>query len=319
MLSTTRYAILCGALIWFAPAGFSADAGPPTPDGWLPHFESMIALSIVLLAALIAYLLNHSGPKLRASGTGLAALSCLGIVAWFAGALGSGVIEEPKPFQVPMDAWKPALLWLQAAAALIGGLILGVVAIRQLRNGTRLELPRHNETHRYGRVSRLLHWTTALLFIFMIPTGIFASMIPEDAWYRTEYNVIHKTIGLVIFALVLIRLVWNRCSKRPDLDAGLKPVERKLAHSAHIILYALLIAMPITGYFMTSFHGYPTYFFTLKLDSLLPESDAYIVWGLFHKYLLQYVIYIILSAHILGALKHQFIDKHDSAFKRMVS
>jgi len=70
---------------------------------------------------------------------------------------------------------------------------------------------------------------------------------------------------------------------------------------------------------MTSLHGYPSFFFIFKLEPFLAESDAYIIWGLFHKYILQYVIYLVLGAHILGALKHQFIDKHDSAFKRIVS
>ncbi|NQY97491.1 MAG: cytochrome b [Henriciella sp.] len=218
-----------------------------------------------------------------------------------------------------MDAFKPTLLWIQAGIAFVGGCALIIVAAGQFSKGTRLVLSNANEAHRYGRVSRVLHWATALLFLFMIPTGIFASMIPEDAWYRTEYNVVHKTIGLIIFGLVIARLVWNRRSKRLALDASLKPMERKLAHSAHVLLYALLIAIPVTGYVMTSHHGYPTFFFLIELPSFLPESQAYIVWGLFHKYVLQYLVYIILGAHIIGALKHRFIDKHDTAFKRMVS
>lgn len=308
---------LCLALI--SPVSVAAEIGPPTPEGWMPHFESLIALAVVLVAFTTAYLLNHASPKLRAFGTGLAALSCFGIVVWFGNVLSSGVLADPKPFQAPMDAWKPTLLWIQASVALIGGIVLLFVAARQYRTGTQLDLSNANEDSRYGRVSRFLHWATALLFIFMIPTGIFASMIPEDAWYRTEYNVIHKTIGLIIFGLVIARLVWNRRSKRPALDASLKPFERKLAHSAHILLYGMLIAMPLTGYIMTSHHGYSTFFFVIELPSFLPESQAYIVWGLFHKYALQYLIYIVLGAHVLGALKHQFIDKHDSAFKRMVS
>jgi cytochrome b561 len=152
----------------------------------------------------------------------------------------------------------------------------------------------------------------------MIPTGIFSSMIPEGVWYRTEYNVVHKTLGLIIFTLLIARLIWNRMSTRPALDSSLKPVERKLAHGAHIALYLLMFMVPLTGYVMTSFHGYPSFFFIWQLPSLLEESKAYIYWGLFHKYLLQYLVYIILGAHILGALKHQFIDKHKNAFKRMV-
>lgn len=306
-------------LIALAPVGYSAEISPPTPEGWWPHFESMITLSVVVMAFTISVLLNHASPKWRAIGTSLAGLSCFGIVAWFGSVLGSGVLENPKPFQTPMDAIKPVLLWSQAAVAFVGGCTLLFVAVGQFNKGTRLILSNANEEQRYGRVSRVLHWSTALLFLFMIPTGIFASMIPEDAWYRTEYNVVHKTIGLIIFGLVIARLVWNRRSKRPPLDASLKPVERKLAHSAHFLLYLLLIAIPVTGYVMTSHHGYPTFFFMIELPSILPESQAYIFWGLFHKYVLQYLVYIILGAHIIGALKHQFIDNHDSAFKRMVS
>ena len=317
LMRTSATILVCLSAI--TPAGFATEIGPPTPEGWWPHFESLIALAIISLAFAISFLLNHASPKWRAAGTLLSALSCFGIVAWFGFVLASGVIENPKPFQAPMDAFKPTLLWSQAGIALVGGLALLAVAARQFKNGAPLALSSANEDNRYGRVSRVLHWSTALLFIFMIPTGIFSSMIPEDAWYRTEYNVVHKTIGLIIFGLVIARLIWNRRSKRPALDASLKPVERKLAHSAHVLLYGLLIAIPVTGYVMTSFHGYSTPFFIIELPSFLPESQAYIAWGLFHKYLLQYLVYIILGAHIIGALKHQFIDKHDTAFKRMVS
>jgi cytochrome b561 len=152
----------------------------------------------------------------------------------------------------------------------------------------------------------------------MIPTGIFLSMIPSDNWIRTGYVVVHKTIGIIILALVIARIIWNRRSKRPALDKSLKSMDRKLAHTAHILLYILMIAVPITGYFMTSFHGYPSYFFILKIPPFMAESDIYQVWGLFHKYLLQYLLYIVLGAHILGVLKHHFIDKHKSAIKRIV-
>lgn len=298
-------------------AAHASPISPSTPAGWLPHFESLIALMIVLTAVLIASLLNHKRPKMRASGTLLAALSCFGIVIWFIGALGTGVIDAPK-MQAPMDAAKPALLWIQTLTALLGGIALLIVANGQRKQTQELDLTAANEANRYGRVSRILHWTTAILFIFMIPTGIFASMIPENVWFRTEYNVVHKTIGFTLFGLVIARLIWNRISKRPELDASLKPRDRKLAHSAHILLYVIMIALPITGYVMTSLHGYNSYFFMLKLSPFLAESDTYIIWGLFHKYLLQYLVYLILGAHVLGALKHHFIDKHKTAIKRMV-
>ena len=122
-----------------------------------------------------------------------------------------------------------------------------------------------------------------------------------------------------MLGLFAARLLWNRKSKRPGLDPSLKPLEKKLAHVAHVALYVLLFAVPVTGYFMTSLHGYPSFFFFIEIPPFFAESEAYVVWGLFHKYVLQYLIYLILGAHVLGALKHHYIDKHRSAFKRMVS
>lgn len=306
-------------LAFTSQSAWAAEVSAPTPEGTLPHFESWIALAIVIFAFGAAWLLNHQAPKLRATGTLMAALGCFGVVWWFVWVLGSGVLETPKPFQAPMDALKPGILWTQAIIALLGGLTLLGVANRQRKGTVVLELTSANESSRYGRASRIMHWATAILFILMIPMGVFASMIPEHVWYRTEYNIVHKTIGFIVLGLFMARLLWNRRSKRPGLDSSLKPMEKKLAHGAHVALYVLMLAIPVTGYVMTSLHGYPSFFFFIELQPFLAEGEAYIVWGLFHKYILQYLVYLVLGAHVLGALKHHYIDKHESAFKRMVS
>lgn len=280
--------------------------------------ESWIALAIIVTSILTAWFMNYRVPKVRAMGTLLAALGCFAVVLWFAGILGTGIFENPQPNQTPMDSAKPALLWIQAAVALTGGLMLLRAALQQSRSTEPLELASENEPDRYGFVSRMLHWTIAILFLSLIPMGMFASMIPEGTWFRNQYYVVHKTIGVLVFALVLVRLFWNRRSRRPELDASLKPQERKWAHRVHIMLYVIMIALPVTGYVMTSFHGFPTYFFSLEIQPFWGKSDAYIIWGTFHKYILPYILYIVLGAHILGAMKHHFIDKHEGALKRMV-
>jgi cytochrome b561 len=285
------------------------------------HLESWVALSILITSVLTAWFLNHNAPKVRVFGTILAALGCFAIAVWFLFyVLGTGFLENPKPNQTPLDSAKPALLWIQAMMALASGVALLAVAVKQSKNTEILELSAANEPDRYGRVSRVLHWTIAILFLAMIPMGIFASIIPEGTVYRVEYYVVHKTIGVTVLALVLVRLFWNRKSKRPALDASLTSKERKLAHMAHIALYVMMIMIPITGFIMTSFHGAPTFFFAWELEPLWGFSKTgTIVWGMLHKYLLPYLLYIVLGAHILGALKHQLIDKHTNAFKRMVS
>jgi len=78
--------------------------------------------------------------------------------------------------------------------------------------------------------------------------------------------------------------IWNFKPKRRSLESSLKPLERKLAH----------------------------------VPSALPESAAYLIWVLLHKYILQHLIHIVLGAHILGVLKHHFIDQHHNAINRIV-
>ena len=279
-----------------------------------------VSMGIVFLSVLTSWALNYSASRVRVFGTILAAVGCLLIAAWFfLFIINSGILENPKPNQTPLDSAKPSLLWIQSITALLTGLFLLYIASRQSKNTSVLALTAKNESNRYGKVSRMLHWTIAILFISLIPMGIFASMIPEDTEYRNAYYVVHKTIGVTVFLLVIVRLIWNRLSRRPSLDSALTSREEKLAHRAHNTLYFMMLAIPITGFMMTSYHGYETYFFFWEMQPLWEQSEIYRVWGGFHKYLLPYLLYIVLGAHILGALKHQFIDKHANAFKRMVS
>ena len=279
-----------------------------------------VSICILFLSVFTSWALNFSAPKVRVFGTLLAALGCFIIATWFfIFVFNSGLLENPKPNQTPLDSAKPTLLWIQSITAFLTGFFLLFIANYQRKSNEILDLSAKNEKDRYGRVSRFLHWTIAILFISLIPIGIFSSMIPEETSYRNAYYVVHKTIGVTVFLLVIVRLVWNKISKRPALDNTLTSTEKKLAHRAHNILYFMLLVIPVTGFMMTSYHGYGTFFFFWELPPLWEQSNVYQIWGGFHKYLLPYVVYIILGAHVLGALKHQFVDKHDSAFKRMVS
>jgi cytochrome b561 len=314
------YQFLCRIVLTSLPVlAFASTASAATNKLPVPHGDSWAALAIIMTSVLTALFMNYRTPSVRAFGTFLAALGCFAIVVWFANILSTGILENPKPNQTPLDSAKPMLLWIQVVIAFISGWALLIVAYKQSKNTEVLELPTENEPDRYGRMSRILHWVTAMLIITLIPLGIFTTMIPEDAWFRNHYYVVHKTIGMIVFALVMIRLLWNKRSKRPELDETLKLVEKKWAHRAHIALYVMMIMMPVTGYVMTTYHGYATYFFIWELPPLWGEGQAYLIWGTFHKYILPYLLYIVLGAHILGALKHQLLDKHLSAFKRMVA
>ena len=191
---------------------------------------------------------------------------------------------------------------MQSVAALLTGLFLLFIARKQSAANNELILTAENEPNRYGRVSRLLHWTIAILFISLIPMGIFASMIPEDTDYRKAYYVVHKTIGVTVFLLVLARLVWNRVSKRPALDSSITPIERKLAHGAHYTLYFMMLAIPITGFMMTSYHGKSTYFFFLGVGAFMGAKRSLSIMGRFSQISIALSrLYCFGRAHIRGS------------------
>lgn len=290
-----------------------AEAAIGTNSERLPgNIDSWIALAIVFGSLLAAAALNGERPAVRVAGTVFAALGCLAVPAWFVWVLGTGIMDSPRPYDIPTDAVKPALMWLQAAAGLVASLFLLLVARWQARRTDRLALPAKNTGDRYGRTSRILHWTTAALFLSLIPMGIFTTMIPFDTEFRQGYYVAHKTIGLTVLGLVVIRVLWNMISLRPALEPSLKRWERRLAHGAHIALYGLLFAFPVTGFVMSTFGGKLSHWFIWDIPLLwTPDRTAVMPWALMHKLVLPYLFFIVIGAHVAGALKHRFMDGHE--------
>ncbi|MEM1191213.1 MAG: cytochrome b [Pseudomonadota bacterium] len=283
------------------------------------HIDSWIALLLIVLAAVLAIGLNHRQAKLRTMATALAALSCVAYLGWYVSVLGTSAFTDPRTL-FPTDALKPNILAVQAALVLITGVFLIRVTAWQNQRSDELALGAGNTPEGFGRLSRLLHWTTAILILMLIPMGVFTSMIPEDQEWRQGYYVVHKTLGLTALFLVVLRIGWNFASKRPALDGGLKKSERWMAKFVHGVLYVMMLAFPITGFVMSTYGGKLSHFFIWDLPLWWSQDlEAIKPWGLLHKLVLPFLFYAIFAAHVLGALKHHFIDKHRDSIHRMVS
>ncbi|MEM7281427.1 MAG: cytochrome b [Pseudomonadota bacterium] len=307
------------------PALAQTDLPPGVPDleeyhRLAGHIDSWIALAIIVSSMVIAYTLNHSAPAVRTSGSVLAAVGCFSVVAWFVFARGTGFFEAPREALFPSDAIKPQILWSLAILALVSGLFLLRVAMWQSQRTDHLALPATNTQTQFGRISRYLHWTTAILFISLIPMGFFTSMIPYDVTWRQGYYVVHKTVGFTVLILLLVRLVWHVKTSTPKLDGSLKNWERRSAKVAHYFLYFLMIATPISGFIMSTYGGKWSHFFIWDLPMLWEKDmEAIKPFGLLHKIVLPYLCFVIIAAHVIGALKHHFVDKHRDSIHRMVS
>lgn len=203
---------------------------------------------------------------------------------------------------------------------LLAGLTLAICAWGQRQSQDILILPRHNEAARYGQMARLFHWVIAILFITLVPMGVFTSMIPFKAPYREAYYVVHKSIGVTVLLLAIGRVIWLIKYPAPKLDDGLSKWEKLAAHSAHKALYLFLFAFPISGYVMSTYAGKLSYFYIFDLPLLWEaDFDAGDLPNMIHKIILPYLFYLVILAHICGSLKHRFIDKKQDALKRMVT
>lgn len=170
----------------------------------------------------------------------------------------------------------------------------------------------HDATDKYPLVVRLLHWTRALLIFGQLWMGWTMVRLSDDLPAKFDwYYPTHKQFGILTLLLVLVQLAIRSRTTLPPPPAGLAHWEKKCAKAAHYLLYALAIVVPLMGYSMSSTFtqsdGVP--FFFMHLPEVLPKNDNWFkVFQWLHK-TLAYTLLALVVFHILGALKHRFLDK----------
>lgn len=123
-----------------------------------------------------------------------------------------------------------------------------------------------NGLTRYGSVAMTLHWLIAFALILNICLGLYMSeILADDDPARTAILQLHKSIGLCVLVLSLMRLGWRVANPVPPLPVSISPQLRMLIRGMHYLLYFLIIAIPLTGWALvsTSRSGAPTFFFGL--------------------------------------------------------
>jgi cytochrome b561 len=173
-------------------------------------------------------------------------------------------------------------------------------------------------SQRYTHTAILLHW--------LIAAGIAANVALAWIWpHLADASVrpaidTHKSIGITILGLALMRLLWRITHRPPALPAGYARWEQTASHATHWLLYLLIFAMPLTGWIMDSAYKdaatHPMFLFglfewprigaVLQLDPAL-RKQVHDGFGAAHEWL-SYMLYALVALHIAGALKHQMID-----------
>lgn len=175
-----------------------------------------------------------------------------------------------------------------------------------------------NSSSRYGLVSRVLHWGVALTVFGLFGLGLWMMGLDYyDSWRKAGPDL-HKSIGLVLFAAMLVRVIWRFVSPPPAPLASYSRLTRIGAAFGHLFLYVALFAVMTAGYLISTADGVGIPVFGLfevpALISGLPQQAE--TAGQIHFYL-AWAIVIFAVLHGLAALKHHFIDR-DVTLKRML-
>lgn len=172
-------------------------------------------------------------------------------------------------------------------------------------------------SYRYTRTAIVLHWLMALMILATFPLGLYMSDLPLSP-YKLQLYAYHKWIGMVLLILLLLRLAWRLTHRPPVFVAGMPRWQVLSAHLVHFGLYGLMLAVPLSGWLMSSALG-----FQVVLFGVLPIPDLIGVDKALGKTLklahevLNYGLLSIVVLHVGAALQHHFWLRDDT-LRRML-
>lgn len=158
---------------------------------------------------------------------------------------------------------------------------------------------------RYSPLNQLIHWVTALcMFAILILAWVMISA-KEGSWIQhTTYNW-HKTLGLIVLAITLFRIVWRFLDRPPAYPARVASWDRQLAHLAYFLFFAVMVWMPVTGFMESAYDGYPIKLFNLVQTPEIFAKDQPIAdfWARLHG-LGQWLVYALIVLHLAAVVFH---------------
>ena len=173
-----------------------------------------------------------------------------------------------------------------------------------------------NEEGRIGLATRALHWTMAAGILATFPIGFWiANAVPSLAiikWFG-----IHKTIGITLLALALLRLAWHRVSPPPAPLPGSPPWADRLARATHRGIYVLLLLVPLAGWVASSASGLDTVVFgRWTVPAIAPAVPAVEEAAFAIHRAAAYALAFLVALHVAGALRRA--AKGDGTLRRMI-
>lgn len=169
----------------------------------------------------------------------------------------------------------------------------------------------------YTKTAKALHWLMAILIFGLLTLGFYMQDLPLSPEKLKLYSW-HKWAGVTAFLLVWLRLFWRVTHRPPALPGSMPKTMQMAAHAGHLLLYLLMIAIPLSGWLMSSAKGFQTVWFgVLPIPDLIGKhKETGDLLQTLHQGL-NLLFVAVIAGHIGAALKHHFIDK-DDILKRML-
>lgn len=171
---------------------------------------------------------------------------------------------------------------------------------------------------RYTSTAILLHWAMAMLIVAAFALGVTMVDIPGITPTKLKYFSWHKWLGVTVLALACLRLLWRLTHAAPAYPGQMPEWQQKAARAMHALLYLLVFAVPLSGYFYSLAAGVQVvYLGVVPLPVLIePNPEWKAILQQVH-YALNVLLLSLFVLHVLAALKHQLIDR-DRVFRRML-
>jgi len=171
---------------------------------------------------------------------------------------------------------------------------------------------------KYTKTAILLHWLIGILIAGAFALGVTMVDIPGLTPTKLKYFSWHKWIGVTVLGLACARLLWRLTHKAPEYSSSMQAWQQKAAHSLHGLLYLLMFAVPVSGYFYSLAAGVPVvYLGVIPLPVLIePNPELKSILKQLH-YALNMTLLACVVLHVLAALKHHFVDR-DGVLKRIL-
>lgn len=175
----------------------------------------------------------------------------------------------------------------------------------------------HNSDDRWGAVSQGFHWLIVILIVVMAYLGLTMVDLPNTP-HKIAVYTLHKSIGISILALVVLRLGWRLYAGRPRELPGIPTWQSRIATTTHVLLYLLLFAVPLSGWVVNSSTGFPPHWFNLvNLPPIAAKSDAlHAVVRPLHEWLF-WTLIVLACVHAAAAIYHHLFQR-DATLARML-